>query len=247
MGNVGERVKSIGVAELDEVLLGVGVMDGVGVRLDADLPADRGRVASELPPPEAVANHRHARGLERRVVLVLRPQRASGEWTYAELGEEISAQQPHGAARLSRVGDDIEHAGAAPADHRGEHTCPERSRRVGPTRDIREHRVGEAVFERRLGGARGELDEAPGIADGQLAQQQRVQQAEDGGVGANGECQRADRHCREDRRLAKAANGESEIVNHGALARLKPRAPPNRHYTGRAGWAVRMECERRDG
>jgi hypothetical protein len=57
-----------------------------------------------------------------------------------------------------------------------------------------------------------ELHELVRVRDGQLPQQQLIQQGEDRGIGADAECQRQDRHGREQRTAAQPAQRQAKIA-----------------------------------
>jgi hypothetical protein len=69
------------------------------------------------------------------------------------------------------------------------------------------------MFSRRIAGV--PPRELHGLPDPEpaIAKQQRIDEAEGGGVGANGQRERGDRHRREDRRLAERAYTIAEVLD----------------------------------
>ena len=172
---------------------------GQATVVDLDDGAEGSRLAVEvrLPVPPA---HNGERGTARRVVGDI--QHAPQRGPHAERMEEVPRDHP-GADRLAAGGR------LRPQWREADH--------------VREHGVAVAILrvvlqtkhvQRRIAGVPPrELHETAGIPNRQIAKQQRIDEAEGGGVGANGQRERGDRHRGEDRRPAERAYTVAEVLD----------------------------------
>ncbi len=168
--------------------------------------ADDIRVAPEAPLPEALAQQRDS---GRAGLLFLGPERATDDRLLAERLENAGGDLPavhalrlarRAAGPCARAQDEVL---AVVADERLEHLVL-----VAHVLEVR-HR--EAHLGHLLGPL-GEEDQAIGLGVRERAQQDRVDHAEDRGVGADPQCERRDRDEREAGRLPQRADREADVA-----------------------------------
>ena len=142
------------------------------------------------------------------------------EGAIVELKEAVSlsARSPTCIANLARA------FAAAGKRSDAEQLLTELKKRSSPLQShVREHgaalailRVGleRKLVQRRIAGVpKGELHEAAGIPNRQIAKHQPIDEAEDRGVGADRQRERGDRHRGEDRRPAERAYTVAEVLD----------------------------------
>ena len=160
----------------------------VSGRSDAD---DRDRHAID---PDGAANHRRIGGEPGRPGVMAQHgdnRRAPRVLGRGEPSSERQAKAQHGRVRRGRVLDQgasqiafvlVGHAVRNRCRHRaGEH--------VGVVRHVQVRRIRVGILPARVGGALVDIDEAVRIRQGFVAEQRRVDEAEDRGVGADAEAQ----------------------------------------------------------
>ena len=176
-----------------------------------DRPADDARVGAETPRPQSVAEDRLARTAE---VVVAGREAAAKRRLRAHHVEEVGRH--HGAAQLFRI---------LPAEERAQRAVVGRERLdAGALRaPVLEPRVRRDVaIEALLGVLHPHHHDAIRVPVGKLAQQERLDDAEDGGVGSDAERQRQERGEREPLRVSQGPECMPEVVQH------EPRVLPGR-------------------
>ena len=184
--------------------------DGEDVAVQPHLAPDDVRFAGEPRLPEVVADHRHGMRARRHIV-GRRQQPAARSGADAEDVEEVAGDN-QAVHQFGRVAGIEARADAAPAGEAVEMLVVVAQRRV--------HRIGEHAAV-----AAGDVGEAGRVADPQALEQRGVDEAEDGGVGADAEGEGQHGGHREAGLPAQHAGGVAHVLEESA----NPAAP------GRAG------------
>ena len=174
--------------------------DGEWRALEAERAADDRGAAAEPPRPVRVAEHRNR--LAVRQPVVSRPERAADAGADAQGGEVVPAD-PFEDNRLGWTIDADGVRARRRRRNRVDDAC--RLGRKLPERGVRE----QCVVTVRTQDA--ERDQLVWSLDGQGAQHHRVDDAEDGGVGADAEREDDDRHRRERRRTPQGTSGIADV------------------------------------
>ena len=169
---------------------------------DPDGAADHGRIRAELPRPGLVPDDGHHRGAGR----VLRR---------VEPAPERRPESQHGQIRRGGVFGDRRPQGAlvqvvhAAWDERGGRARED----VGVRRHVQVGRVRVAVHAAGVGGVLIDVDETVGIGKRLLAEERRVDEAEDGGIGADAEAENEDGGGREAPVADEAPDGVAGVAH----------------------------------
>jgi hypothetical protein len=178
-----------------------------------DRPADDRRIAAEPARPQPVAEHDGGR------IRAAAVKRVAEERTRAEHVEERGRH----AGSLDRLG--LAGAGERVADVRQRGGALEARRLAAEVEHpARPHRVG-----RTLGRPVPQEHEPAGVGERQRPQERRIDDAEDGRVGADAQREREDRHGRESGRLAEPAHRVRQV-----LSEIPPHALGHGGLDGRA-------------
>ncbi len=188
--------------------------DGVGLAAERDRAADDRRIARPLALPETVGQSHDA--LTALAVVVLReraPRRRAGAESLEEARRHVGGADFPGLAVARQV-----HRHGGRAAHRRE--------RMGGGFEIRELEHRDVV---------GERDQPPGLGIRQGGEEDAIEDAEDGGVGADAERDRQDRGTREGRGLGERARGLADVLE------------KSRHGVTRSSTRPWGRCARRGG
>ena len=180
---------------------------GVRLRVDAHRPADDAGRPGEAPPPEPVADERDPR----RVGPILLRQERPAQGRLDPERREIGLGDPHhpdafGVAFRAADGGRADEPVRA---HRGE--------RAGVAGVVEEVGRREIAHLAVVVVEAAQLDELLGCGVGQWGEQHRAHHAEHRRVGADAEGQRADGDQGEAGVGEEAADGEPEVLRHGAI------------------------------
>ena len=149
--------------------------------LDPDGAADHGRIRTELPRPGLVPDDGHHRGAGR----VLRRVEPAPERRPESQHGQIRRRGVFGDRRPQRALVQVVHAAW---DERGGRARED----VGVRRHVQVGRVRVPIHAPGVGGVLIDVDETVGIGKRLLAEERRVDEAEDGGIGADAEAENED-------------------------------------------------------
>ena len=188
--------------------------DGHGLSVDDQRLTEHARVSCEAALPVGVAQYDCARVTNDLVV--------RGRDQAAECRREPERRKVASRDEQSLAVDRLAVIGEVGAEH---HMGRDAGKDLLRALEISEHRIAEDLFavagrpaRRRpwLGPWRGQIDQRPRILDRQRPEQELVEQREDGGVRADSQGQRQDRHDGHERCFEQSAEGESQL-SHGGL------------------------------
>ncbi len=203
-----ERHDEVGLDVDDAEPFGHDADDLARARLNRDASSDDGAIAAEAAPPITVAEHHDAR---RTRDLIGGRQRASEHRLDAERRERAVGRPQ--AAHLLRLGD----AGDGRRPGKPDADVLEGAIVLG-VREVHRWREAEVAGQvRHPGCARGgvpDRDQAVWLRVGQRPEKHAVDDAEDGGVGADADGQRQEDHGGERRRPAKRAHAVPQVAPH---------------------------------
>jgi hypothetical protein len=216
-----ERHRDVeGAADLDAEELRRGDADDCeGMAVERDRPSEHGGVAAVFAAPERVAEHRDRPVLAALPLVVLVGEGPADDRADAQDVEEAAAREQAGDLARLAAGVQVE---ARRAD--GEDAAEE----VLVIAQVFPLRVGERQARRQVGfGGRLLQDHEPlGLVQRQRLQHQRVDEVEDGDVGADAEGQRQHGHGADGRGLAHQPEGKPEVAAehvesaHGRIIRI---------------------------
>ena len=176
--------------------------------VDRERPADDGRIAAEAAFPEPVGQHDHRSRLD---VLFSR-EAAADRRLRAQHGEVAAGgdlqQDLFGGVAVAPV-----HLREGERRHLGEHLVLRAQILVVQVRQREVARIA------RVGHEHGR--ETAGLLDGNRPEQDRVDQAEDSGVGADAKRKRQHGDRREPRTLDEQTGGVLDVVKHGSTVKSK--------------------------
>jgi hypothetical protein len=156
--------------------------DGEGTAFDADLFADDIGRATEAALPKGVAEDDDLGRVAAGGIGIGGNEETAEKRSNAKFGVAVAGDAGEVVAGKSAVGFHIPHATSAPADKAGEDALV--------AFELAKHGIREGDFG--VGASGGELDEAFRVADREVAEEEGVDQREDGGVGADAEGERED-------------------------------------------------------
>jgi hypothetical protein len=175
--------------------------------------ADGRRIGSEDTLPVGMGEHHHRR---RALRFVRRDERPSDERLRAEHREEVRRDETAGRAVRVAAPEDVER----PVAEFDELIDRLRLRSVVGHFRKRKIRILDARGRLRLP----QMHDAVGLGIRQRAQDHTVDDAEDGGVGADAEAQRQHERAGEPRHADQIPDGDADVVGHGSPRRLDPGA-----------------------
>src|ERR1700728_2285936 len=167
----------------------------------ANLGSDNVKRATEAALPEFIADHGDLRVGRAAGIAVLGSEQASENWSGAKLGVRLAGDGDDTVQLENTTHFDVGSAAISPSEQAGEDALV--------SFDLAKHRIGKRRFA--VVTDQRKLDDAFGLTDGKFAEQQRVDEREDGGVGADAEGQREDSDRRETGVLGEDADHIAEI------------------------------------
>ncbi len=194
------------LAKLDAVEAGLGdADDGVAVAVEDDALADDGGVGGEAGFPEIKADHGDGVGVGSAVVVF--GEGAADGGADAEDGEVSAGDELGGDTLGFAVEAETGFIGEA-AEHAGEDGVV--------VAEVVVHGPGDGVaapVASVVVAVAGEEDETLRLLDGEEAEEDLIEEAEDGGVGSDAEGERGDGDGGEDGGFGEGAEGEAEIAD----------------------------------